>query len=473
MGSLYNNFPMHIFRAYDIRGKVSLLNAEMVRAIAHGLAQQYLRAGQQQLVIGYDARLSSPGYAAIIQEVCEQHQLSAAIIGCCSSPMLYCIARQYGGNGIMVTASHNPKTDNGIKWIVQGEPPCPEMIQQVARASKEYFVPKPAAQQAQLEHQIFPEYCLQYQHSLLADIQLKHPVKAVLDGLNGSAGRCAALVLQKLGCAVTAIRCEADGNFPDHAPDPSQEIHLQKIRQAVLEQQADIGIALDGDGDRLVLIDERGKVISADRLLCLFAEICLAQHPGREIVYDVKCSSMVKNTVQALGGQPVMIRTGSSFLRKYLAQSPGRAVFGGEYAGHYVFNDGRGGGYDDGLYAALRVIEHMQQQGLSLSQAVQAYPERSGTEDIYISTYQAIPQTVLNAVEQQAQYIDAEISKIDGIRLDFDDGFGIIRASNTGEYFTVRFDADNAARLDEIRTLFSSMLLEQYPHIAQDILDAQ
>jgi len=473
MGSLYNNFPIQIFRAYDIRGKVSLLNAEMVQAIAHGLAEQYIRAGQSQLVVGYDARLTSPSYAQIIQEICQQHQLQTVMIGCCSSPMLYCIARQFGGNGIMVTASHNPKTDNGIKWIVQGEPPCPEMIQQVGQDSKKYFVPKAVSTDQYAEHQIFPEYCLQYQHTLLADIKISQPFKVVLDGLNGSAGRCAALVLKKLGCDVTAIRCEADGNFPDHAPDPSQEAHLQKIRQSVIQQKADLGIALDGDGDRLVLLDEFGNIISADRLLCLFADICLKAHPHSEIIYDVKCSTMIRNTVAAAGGNPIMIRTGSSFLRKHLAQSHGNAVFGGEYAGHYVFNDGRGGGYDDGLYAALRVMEYLQEHGLSLSQALAPYPERNGTEDIYISTYQAIPQTVLNAVEYQAQFIDAEISKIDGIRLDFDDGFGIIRASNTGEYFTVRFDADNAERLDEIRTLFSSMLLEQYPHIAQDILDAQ
>ncbi|WP_374667756.1 phosphomannomutase/phosphoglucomutase [Acinetobacter sp.] len=473
MGSLYNNFPTHIFRAYDIRGKVSVLNAGMVQAIAHGLAEQYLRAGQTQLAIGYDARLTSPAYAQIIQNICRQHHIEAVMIGCCSSPMLYYIAKQFGGNGIMVTASHNPKTDNGIKWMIQGEPPCPEMIHQVGQDSKKHFVPKAALSTAVLEHQVFPEFCLQYQQSLLDDIQLKQPLKVVLDGLNGSAGRCAALVLKKLGCDVTAIRCEADGNFPDHAPDPSQEIHLQKIRHAVLAQKADIGIALDGDGDRLVLIDELGGIISADRLLCLFADMCLAEHPNSEIIYDVKCSTMVRDTVLRGGGQPVMIRTGSSFLRKYLAQSKGKAVFGGEYAGHYVFNDGRGGGYDDGLYAALRVIEYLQNKGLSLSQALAPYPERNGTEDIYISTYHAIPQTVLNAVEHQSQFIDAEISKIDGIRLDFDDGFGIIRASNTGEYFTVRFDADNPARLDEIRTLFSSMLLEQYPHIAQDILDAQ
>ena len=196
MGSLYNNFPIHIFRAYDIRGKVSVLNAEMVRGIAHGLAQQYLRAGQTELAIGYDARLSSPYYAQIIQDVCREYALKTIIIGCCSSPMLYCIARQFGGNGIMVTASHNPKTDNGIKWIVQGEPPCPEMIQQVGQDSKKYFVPKAVSTDQHIEHQIFPEYCLQYQHTLLSDIKISQPFKVVLDGLNGSAGRCAALVLR-------------------------------------------------------------------------------------------------------------------------------------------------------------------------------------------------------------------------------------------------------------------------------------
>ncbi len=473
MGSLSKYFPLQIFRAYDIRGKVDVLNEDMVRAAAHGLAQQFLRAGQTQLALGYDARLSSPLYAQIIQDICMQYGLHVQLIGCCSSPMLYYIARDYGGNGIMVTASHNPKSDNGIKWIIQGEPPCPEMIQQVGADAKQHCGPQQAADFSAPQHQIFPEFCLKYQDFLISDIHLARPLNVVLDGLNGSAGRCAALVLNKLGCQVTALRCEADGNFPDHAPDPSQEIHLRKIRQAVLAQKADIGIALDGDGDRLVLIDEQGSIVTADRLLCLFAEMCLKTHPGHEIVCDVKCSTMVRNTVQACGGKAVMIRTGSTFLRKYLAQSKGKAVFGGEYAGHYVFNDGRGGGYDDGLYAALRVIEYIQHQGLSLSQALAPYPQRNGTEDLYISTYHAIPQTVLNAVEHQSQFIDAKISKIDGIRLDFDDGFGIIRASNTGEYFTVRFDAESPARLNEIRTLFSSMLLEQYPHIAQDILDAQ
>lgn len=472
MGSMNHPFPMHIFRAYDIRGKVSLLGAGIIDAIAHGLAQQYQAAGQTRVAIGYDARISSPAFADIIARIFKDYSLEATIIGCCSSPMLYFTARQFDGNGIMVTASHNPKEDNGIKWIIDGEPPCPEMIQQVAQLAKSHCDSQ-LITLAELPHQIIPEFCLQYQQGILEDIQLKRSFKVILDGLHGSAGRCADLVLRKIGCEVIALRCEANGHFPDHAPDPSQDKHLETLRQTVMQQQADLGIALDGDGDRLVLVDEQGQIITADQLLCLFAEICLSDSAPRQFVYDVKCSTLVRDTVQRLGGEPVMIRTGSSFLRTYLNQSQHQAIFGGEYAGHYVFNDGRGWGYDDGLYAALRVMEYLDQTGQTLAQALAAYPKRHGTEDLYISTRQVRPVELLNFVEQQSARINAQISKIDGIRLDFEDGFGIIRASNTGEYFTVRFDANNAQGLNEIRHLFVAMLRDRYPEIAQDILDAQ
>jgi len=387
--------------------------------------------------------------------------------------MLYYSARQFAGNGIMVTASHNPKSDNGIKWIMQGQPPCPEMIQQVAYVASLQFSPQRKVSMPALTHQFDVSYCLQYQHAILGDIQLQRPFHVVLDGLHGSAGRCAVLILQKLGCQVTALRCEANGEFPDHAPDPSQACHLTALTATVQQQQADLGIALDGDGDRLVLVDEHGTIISADRLMSLFAEMCLATHPQHEIVFDVKCSTMVRNTVQELGGQPTMIRTGSTFLKKYLMQSQGRAVFGGEYAGHYVFNDGRGFGYDDGLYAALRVMEYLtHSSSANLSALLKQYPERCCTEDTYISTHDINPLSVLNEIETLSQDLGAQLSKIDGVRLDFNDGFGIIRASNTGEYFTVRFDADHPDRLVEIRHKFVSMLQPRYPQIAQELAQA-
>ena len=472
--NIKHTFPLDIFRAYDIRGKLSNLTPQVICSIAHALAAQYKKAEQQHIVIGYDARLSSPSYATIIQTIFEQQGLSVTNMGCCSSPMMYYIARDFGGNGIMVTASHNPKSDNGIKWIIQGEPPCPEAIQQIGQLAQ---ISLPQLEQNHpfddLPHQFVPQYCLQYQHALLSDIQLSRPLKVVLDGLHGSAGHCAQFILQKLGCEVIPLRCEANGHFPDHAPDPSLAIHLRQLQAAIISENADIGIALDGDGDRVVLLDEQAHIISPDRLLSLFAQMCLEQHPSKEIVFDVKCSQMVGKIVQQLNGQAKMIRTGSSFLRTYLSQSKGGAVFGGEYAGHYVFNDGRGFGYDDGIYAALRVMEYLTQSDANnLSALLSIYPERFCTEDTYISTHEADTQQVLQNIEILSQQLGARLSKIDGVRLDFDDGFGIIRASNTGEYFTVRFDADHPDRLTEIRQKFVSMLQHQYPQIAQELAQA-
>lgn len=475
MNKMYN-FPFQIFRAYDIRGKVEMMQPELIQGIANALASQFIEKGQTEVSLGYDARLSSPIFAQLIKQVFENNNIQVTEIGCCSTPQLYFAARSTQGNGIMVTASHNPKTDNGIKWIIQSEPPSPEMIQKIGILASAYLQGEKHSgleSNFKISHQIKSEYCLSYQHAILKDIHLTRPLKVVIDGLNGSAGFCANLILKKLGCEVVAIRCNADGNFPDHAPDPSQATHLELLRQNVLNHQADIGIALDGDGDRVVLLDENAHIISADRLLALFAQICLKDHPQHEIVFDVKCSSMVRQAVEHLGGKAKMIRTGSSFLRKYMSQSKGLAVFGGEYAGHYVFNDGRGMGYDDGLYAALRVMEYMCGfPHATLSEILKDYPDRFYTEDTYISTHHTDPKTVLNEIETLSQSFGAELSKIDGIRLDFEHGFGIIRASNTGEYFTVRFDADCSNRLDEIRQTFASMLSDRYPMIAQDILRA-
>lgn len=211
--NIQQTFPLNIFRAYDIRGKLSNLTPDIICSIAYALAQQYKYAEQTQIVIGYDARLTSPSYANIIQKVLEQQGLNVTNIGCCSSPMMYYIARDFGGNGIMVTASHNPKSDNGIKWILKGEPPSPEIIQQVGLAAQ--FASEKIGKNTDLQelsHHIIPEFCLKYQQSLLSDIQLLRPLKIVLDGLHGSAGHCAKQVLQNLGCEVIALRCEANGH---------------------------------------------------------------------------------------------------------------------------------------------------------------------------------------------------------------------------------------------------------------------
>lgn len=467
-------FPFQIFRAYDIRGKLNVLTPERIVAIAHGLAQQYLAAGHTKLVLGYDARLTGPYYAALVQAVLGEHGLCVTNIGCCSTPLMYFTARSHDGNGIMITASHNPKTDNGIKWVMGNQPPSPEIIQQVGWYASQIRVDlSPYLHlQSTVAHQE-NTYFDRYEDALVQDIQLNHRFKIVLDGLHGSAGEGTRRLLQCLGCEVIAIRCEPNGHFPDHAPDPSQALHLQTLRQYVLAEQADLGIALDGDGDRLVVVDEHATIISADRLISLFSQLCLAAQPAHEVVFDVKCSTMVRNTILACGGQPTMIRTGSTFLRQYLAKSAGRAIFGGEYAGHYVFNDGRGYGFDDGPYAALRLLEYMAAHPTqSLSSLLAAYPERCSTEDLYINTYEANPVHVLQDIEAQGQTFQALLSRTDGIRLDFHDGFGILRASNTGEYFTARFDAETPQRLAEIKQIFVTMLQKKYPKLAHDLSQA-
>ncbi|MDQ8935040.1 phosphomannomutase/phosphoglucomutase [Acinetobacter rudis] len=475
MNSIAPFFPYQVFRAYDIRGRTTQLDAKLIAAIAQAFAQLFKLRQQHQIVLGYDARLSSPTYAKIIRDVLAS-EFEVIELGCCSTPQMYFAAHCYQGNGVMVTASHNPKTDNGLKWVIQGEPPTPEAIQLIGQTALQAFVQtkKPLPVDPVAVHQFLALSIDAYEQFILKDIHLDQPVKVVIDGLNGSAGFAAKRILQKFSnVEVVALRCEPNGNFPDHAPDPSVACHLTRLQQKVIEQQANLGIALDGDGDRVVLLDEQGRIISADQMLALLAEICLPEHPDREVVFDVKCSTMVRQSIEAAGGTAKMLRTGSSFLRRYIQYSHGQAILGGEYAGHYVFNDGRGLGFDDGLYAALRVMEYMNQTKRSLSSLMGRYPQRYYTEDTYISTRETNPDLVLKELAQRSEEFDAELSKIDGVRLDFSHGFGIMRASNTGDFFTVRFDADSQARLNTIRQTFVTMLCDRYPLIAQDISNIQ
>lgn len=457
--------PRKIFRAYDIRGNVALLTAEWVREIAMALGLTYIAAKQTQIVVGYDARLSSKHYGHIMTETLLSLGLDVISIGCVSSPLLYFTALQYGGNGVMMTASHNPVTDNGVKWLVQGLPPTPEQIQHIADIiEQQTSITEPMLTTGSKREQVaFPAYLEFFQN----DFQFKIAHRISLDGLHGSAGWIARDVLQQLGLQVEALHCEPNGKFPLGAPDPSDTQRLTKLRQSVLEHHAVMGIALDGDGDRVVILDERGEAVSPDRLMSLFAKICLRAHPATEIVCDVKCSTMIVKTVHQYGGRFSMIRTGSSFLRHYLAQH--HAHFGGEFAGHYVFYDGRGKGFDDGLYAALRLLEHLEHTGQSLTQALQEFPERIATQDVYIDSNDIDHYSLMCHIEQHVDSANISLCKVDGIRLDFADGFGLIRPSNTGDYFTVRFDADSIDHLNQIRQIFTDILQHDFPQIAQAI----
>lgn len=456
---LKQHLERKIFRAYDIRGHLNILTPNLIQQIGLSLGTMMRRANQQQVVVGYDARLTSAEYAQIMVQALSDSGLKVIFIGCVSSPVLYFSAGLYGGNGVMVTTSHNAVTDNGVKWLIQGLPPTPQQIQTVADQieTQDYLYGQGSiVQQDTLKA---------YYHYLQKDIQLNPQFRISIDGFHGSAGAIAKTALQQLGCDVIDLHCEANGDFPLGAPDPSDESRLIHLKQSVLQHRSDLGIALDGDGDRLVVLDEQGKLVLPDRLIGLFAKMCLQQQANKEIVCDVKCSSLIGQTVKKYQGHLKMIRTGSSFLRNHLAQSQGQAIFGGEFAGHYVFNDGRGKGYDDGLYAGLRLLEYMHQQRKSLSEILQEFPERVATSDVYIACDGADGRQIMQLIEKNAPK-QAQIIKVDGLRLDFPFGFGIIRPSNTGEYFTVRFDADNQTHFEQVRQHFVTTLAPHYPTIA-------
>ncbi|MBF7684799.1 phosphomannomutase/phosphoglucomutase [Acinetobacter sp. B10A] len=468
------DFPTHIFRAYDIRGRLSDLRLSVVVAIARAFAIQLKQQQIDHIVLGYDARHDGKTYAVYIEHILTQASIKVTQLGCCSTPYMYFMAQQSTKmcSGIMLTASHNPKTDHGIKWLINKSPPTPTEIQHIAQLAKQQYLNHQSLPTVQLDRPVEIPSAQTYLDQLQGDIHLQRTLTVVVDGMHGAAGPYATAILHSLGCQVITLRCEANGDFPDHAPDPSKKQHLQQLCDAVKKHHADLGLALDGDGDRLVVIDENATMISPDQLMCVFAEMCLKQHPQHEIVFDVKCANVIEHVAHHYGGTATMLRTGSTFLRRYLAGNK-HAVFGGEYAGHYVFNDGRGLGYDDGLYAGLRLMEYLTQQpDHALSALFLDYPQRCFTEDTYIATTDTTAIKLLELFKRRYNNTEAKLTEIDGIRLDFKQGFGVIRASNTGEFLTVRFDAINHAVLKDIKIAFSTVFLPEHPSISTQILNA-
>lgn len=275
------DFPAHIFRAYDIRGRLSDLRLNVLVAIARAFAIQLKQQQIDHVVLGFDARLDGKMYASYIQHILIQQHIHVTALGCCSTPYMYFMAQQLTktGSGIMLTASHNPKTDHGIKWLSHKSPPTPEDIQNIAHLAKQQYLADLTLPIVEVSEVIEIPSAQAYLAQLEHDIQLKKPLTVVVDGMHGAAGQYAEVILNTLGCKVIALRCYANGDFPDHAPDPSKRQHLNLLCDAVKQHHADLGLALDGDGDRLVVVDENSNIISPDQLMCIFAEMCLKQYP--------------------------------------------------------------------------------------------------------------------------------------------------------------------------------------------------
>lgn len=459
-------FPAHLFRAYDIRGLSIDFDKDLLYKIGRALGSTLREQDQHQVVVGYDVRVTSPTFAEQVRQGLMDCGLMVVDIGPVPTPVMHHAARQYDGNGIIITASHCAGDQNGIKWVINNHPPSAEDIQAIREKVQ-------AGQFVEGRGQSAAENFIDaYQDALLGDVILGQSFEIALDGMNGAMGAIALATLRAAGCQVSSINTEPDGHFPHGAPDPSQAGRLDDLCNDVIISGADMGFAFDGDGDRLVVIDSEGQVVSPDQLIALYAQMVLETQPGADIIFDVKCSRMINTVVTEAGGRPVMVRSGNTFIRQALQSGRYEGAFGAEFSGHYFFNDGRGHDNDDGLYAALRLLEWLDQRGQSLGELLKSLPQRVGTPDLYIPLNGSDARQLLADVQSSAEALgEGQLTSLDGIRLDFDDGFGIMRASNTGPYLTVRFDGDSPEALHRIRQVFYGLVAPHHPTLANHLIE--
>jgi phosphomannomutase/phosphoglucomutase len=458
--------PKHIFRAYDIRGKVSDLTPEWLQLIAKALGSELRARGQIEVVVGYDARNTSEDYARIMRTTLAECGLQVLDIGRVPTPVMHFAARQHQGNGIMITASHNPAEYNGVKWLMQRQSPLPEDIDKIYdRAANKSFIEGKGKVLQQ-------SFTAAYLDEMLNDVILNDEVHVVIDGMSGVMGKPAQQAFEISGCDVVTRDIEPDGDYPHGNPDPCEPNRLKGLVQEIHEHAADIGFAFDGDGDRLVVVDRDGTVVTSDQLMAVFSMMILESRPGTDIVFDVKCSRMVSQTITNHGGRPIMSRSGNTFIRHAVMSKEHDVAFGGEFSGHYFFNDGRGHATDDSLYAAMRLLEWLGQRGQTLGEVLKTLPARVGTPDIYLPTDGDLPEDFFAKITEDAGQISgATLTTIDGVRLDFSDGFGIIRASNTGAFVTLRFEADNQSAVQRIHGTFFDLLAKHQMGLATKLRD--
>jgi phosphomannomutase len=442
--------PLEIFRAYDIRGKVdSQLNSNRVYTL--GLAYARMAQGKTKaVVIGRDGRLSGPTLIEALQAGLVAGGLQVINLGAVPTPLC-----SFGAHlletysSIMVTGSHNPKEYNGLKLALAGETLFDAQIQALHRIIESGDFPDTAP--GTVQHQSIEA---QYIEALQHQIRLDRPLKIAIDCGNGIAGRIAPALYQALGCEVISLYTEVDGNFPHHHPDPSKPENLRDLIKTVISEGCDLGLAFDGDGDRLGMVTSTGEIIWPDRQMILFSRAVLAEQPGAKIIYDVKCTQTLPAAIRAAGGIPVLSKTGHSFVKQAIKRE--KAALAGEMSGHIFFND-RWYGFDDALYAGARLLEivaaHKDSQHL-----FRTLPNTVNTPEINLAVEEADKFILIEAFIARAHFPDGEINTLDGLRVDFADGFGLIRASNTTPNLVLRFEGHSQESLDRIRGQFESVL---------------
>ncbi|HBO12242.1 MAG TPA: phosphomannomutase/phosphoglucomutase [Halieaceae bacterium] len=451
--------PAHIFRAYDIRGIADTeLDDDTVYRIGAAIGTLADSLGEQTLLLGYDGRVSSGRIRAGLERALLQAGRDVIDIGLVPTPLAYFAAHQFedATSALIVTGSHNPAEYNGVKLYLQRKPVASgdiERVREIALSGK--FTQGSG-------HKLQRDVASDYLDELVGDVAIAMPLKIVVDAGNGATGHLAPTLFEELGCEVIPLYCDIDGSFPNHPPDTSVAANLADLQEAVRREGADFGVAFDGDGDRVAAVTGSGEIVAADYLLMLFAQDVITRNPGADVVYDVKCSRNLAQLVTSLGGRGVLWRTGHTHIKEKVAETG--ALVGGEFSGHMVFGE-RWFGFDDGLYAAARLAEIVSSSESSLDELLGQFHHSASTPEIIIPVDEAQKFQLVEAFRQQADFGDGRINDLDGVRVDYTRGWGLLRASNTSAALTARFEGDDETALQEIMTRFREQLAKVHPDL--------
>ena len=445
-----------IFKAYDIRGIVpTTVNEEVALRLGRAFGTQALRLGEKKVAVGRDGRLSGPSLAQALMRGLAEAGVEVIDIGMVTTPMLYFAASTLCASGIQVTGSHNPRDYNGFKMVLGGRAIFGDDIQTLRQMMVDATWETQAGGSTSIAD-VGPAY----QARIQSDIRLQRPIKIVVDSGNGVAGASAPGILRAIGCEVIELYSEVDGNFPNHHPDPSKPENLRDLIHALQSSDAELGLAFDGDGDRLGIVTRDGSNIYPDRQMVLFAQDVLSRVPGGTIVFDVKCSQRLAPAIQAAGGVPLMFKTGHSLIKAKMREL--NSPLGGEMSGHIFFKE-RWFGFDDGTYAGCRLLEIVSKVADS-NALLHALPSSFSTPELNVPCVEGEPHALVEKLIARSQFdAPAVVTTIDGLRVDWPDGFGLVRASNTTPVLVLRFEGQTPEALARIQSTLLDLLREVKP----------
>jgi phosphomannomutase / phosphoglucomutase len=451
--------PAEIFRSYDIRGRADpQLKPANVVLIGQAIGSQALAAGEETLVVGRDGRTHSPDITEQLIKGILSTGCNAINIGLVPTPLLYfaCHVLQATSSGVMVTASHNPPEDNGFKIVIAGDTLKDDGIKHL----RERIVQRDFKQGTGKEG--FSNLAFQYIDRIFSDVALAGELSIVIDAGNGAASDIAPRLFEELGCTVTPLFCTVDGSFPNHPPDPSVPANLQALIDKVKEVGADLGIALDGDGDRVAVVTATGRIVPADRLLMLLARDIVSRNPGADVLFDVKCSRALNHVISSYGGRPILWKTGHAPMKAKMKETG--ALLGGELSGHIFINE-RWYGFDDGLYAAARLIEIMSLREQDLDSILENFPDLPATPEIRVAVDENKKFAIVERLIQEGDFGQGRLTTLDGLRVDYPQGWGLVRGSNTSAALSLRFEGENEEALRQVMAQFKQQLLKIDPQL--------